>query len=101
MRFQDDLITRFHWLKYIHSLVDQIFAFILASSGSENNPFIKNKSFKWYCLAIRNYSLHLKKNDWNKYKNQYTSKKIYIGSEKKTYFGEKSKMLIKDFNPFL
>ena len=38
--FQDDLITRFHWLKNIHSLVDQIFAVILASSGSENNIFI-------------------------------------------------------------
>ena len=44
MRFQDDLITRFH----------QIFAFILTSSGSENNIFIKKKNnFKWYCLAIK------------------------------------------------
>ena len=36
MRFQDDVNTRFHWLKHIHSLVDQIFAFILPSSGSDS-----------------------------------------------------------------
>ena len=32
--WRDDFITRFHWLKHIHSLVDKIFAFILASSES-------------------------------------------------------------------
>ena len=37
MGFQYDSITRFNWLKYVHSLITKFFVFILASSGSADS----------------------------------------------------------------
>ena len=87
IRFQDDLITRFHWLKHIHSCPNFRLYFGFFRIWKQHFYRKNNIHFEWYCIAIRNFSLHFLRKRWNKYKNQYTLKKniyvyTYIGSEK-------------------